>query len=912
MSFDRLGPAEKALLRAASFLAPEPIPLEMFENCPEQTKALVTLWCEESGETVVEKPMRDSLSGLARYSLVSRSDGMFSIHRVQQLILRSRVSQERMPQWHERTRAVLCKYAPDETAESPRTWAIWDVLRPHAEFLIAAFIADERIAPDFDLMGSVGSLLYGKGLFLPSLKVEEVALNVAKRSSGEESKIMADKLLNYGESLRVLDRNEEALKAFQQSIAIREKLDGKDSIRVADALNYEGIAHAALNQDERAEECYRKAVAIYEAKGREDEKYDFAKVLSNLAPLPFRSGNSAEAETLLRKAADLTADTASQKIKPQGAIIIRSKLAQVLAAKGDIDGASGLFDEAIKLMEWFPKESPFREEFFDMYAGFLRSAHKLTEAKSQLDTSIFTAQPQWGSQGIEDAPERRLRDKLRIVEATARLSATATTENGFLDVRQAVADEMQEPPPKPWHPMILKGLTVRDTEQLGFDFLFDTGSETAPVESDQQTTRSLMEFFLSAMAVDEGNQWAASDGTMPRELQGSMLGSELFRQARIVTAFVTYALADGTPTRNAFAETVGRAEFESMCKGCDFVVETWITPGSATVYDGNPVGEWARFGKAGVAHAYVVKNELKIYWQWHVTPKPGGADKPVHEIIVLLDKAFGAHLAPVLQRCVAESKLFGGLRQVHHCMILGTWFKQKYRHHPSVAKFLETGNPNQLTPTVRTISSASRNPGEGIREIDVTATESVWQRAINLNNQALELREEGRAAEAEPLMRGALQIDERLRGPDDPKVAHRLNNLSSLLVMSGRLSEAREHLQRAWSIKQRTSHDITSPRILFVRLTLALLESEPIGQYVGQLRTLAALPEPADHANVTATWGIAHFIEFLKPKLGEHEASFLVALAAAMNDRHKLLALDAFPQWSSQSALPLDTPWPNA
>lgn len=220
-------------------------------------------------------------------------------------------------------------------------------------------------------------------------------------------------------------------------------------------------------------------------------------------------------------------------------------------------------------------------------------------------------------------------------------------------------------------------------------------------------------------------------------------------------------------------------------------------------------------------------------------------------------------------------------------------------------------NPNQLIPTVRTISSASKNTGEGVREIDVTATESVWQRAIDLNNQALKLRQQGRAAEAEPLMREALQIDERLRGPDDPKVAHRLNNLSSLLAISGKLAEAREHLQRAWSIKQRTGHDMTSPRVLFVRLTVALLESKPIGQFVGQLRTLAAMPEPADYANVIATWDIADFIEFLKPKLGEHDSSFLATLVAAMNDRTKLSVLESFHEWHNQPPIPLDTSWPN-
>ena len=55
-------------------------------------------------------------------------------------------------------------------------------------------------------------------------------------------------------------------------------------------------------------------------------------------------------------------------------------------------------------------------------------------------------------------------------------------------------------------------------------------------------------------------------------------------------------------------------------------------------------------------------------------------------------------------------------------------------------------------------------------------------------------------------------------------------------------------------------------------------------------------------------WDIAYFIEFLKPKLGEHHAEFLAALIAALNGRPKLFALDSFPEWRNQPPVPLDTP----
>jgi hypothetical protein len=52
--------------------------------------------------------------------------------------------------------------------------------------------------------------------------------------------------------------------------------------------------------------------------------------------------------------------------------------------------------------------------------------------------------------------------------------------------------------------------------------------------------------------------------------------------------------------------------------------------------------------------------------------------------------------------------------------------------------------------------------------------------------------------------------------------------------------------------------------------------------------------------------GIAYFIEFLKPNLGDHNAEFLTALVAALNDRAKLTELDRFHAWREASPQPLD------
>jgi len=72
--------------------------------------------------------------------------------------------------------------------------------------------------------------------------------------------------------------------------------------------------------------------------------------------------------------------------------------------------------------------------------------------------------------------------------------------------------------------------------------------------------------------------------------------------------------------------------------------------------------------------------------------------------------------------------------------------------------------------------------------------------AVALNDLAALLKDTNRLAEAEPLLRRALAIDEHSFGPDHPDVAIDLNNLAMLLQATNRLAEAEPLLRRALSI----------------------------------------------------------------------------------------------------------------
>ena len=76
--------------------------------------------------------------------------------------------------------------------------------------------------------------------------------------------------------------------------------------------------------------------------------------------------------------------------------------------------------------------------------------------------------------------------------------------------------------------------------------------------------------------------------------------------------------------------------------------------------------------------------------------------------------------------------------------------------------------------------------------------------ALTLNNLAQLLQATNRLAEAEPLFRRALAIDEKSFGPDHPSVGRDFSNLAELLHDTNRLAEAEPLMRRALAIDEKS------------------------------------------------------------------------------------------------------------
>ena len=127
---------------------------------------------------------------------------------------------------------------------------------------------------------------------------------------------------------------------------------------------------------------------------------------------------------------------------------------------------------------------------------------------------------------------------------------------------------------------------------------------------------------------------------------------------------------------------------------------------------------------------------------------------------------------------------------------------------------------------------------------------------VALNSLALLLHDTNRLAEAEPLMRRALAIDEQSFGAEHPSVAIDLNNLAQLLKATNRLAEAESLMRRALAIREQ-SYGPEHPRVAIALNNLAVLlqDTDRLAEAEPLMRRAMAIDEQSygpEHPRVAA------------------------------------------------------------
>jgi tetratricopeptide (TPR) repeat protein len=345
-TFRQLSPTAAAILRLTAYLAPDPIPLEMFENGARFVEEGVRLLRKESRRKAQPKPVREGIAELSAYSMITREDETFTVHRMVQEVLRTRILEERRREWIERASQLVNEFSPFD-ADDVRTWPIWNLLRPHAA-VVLRYADEAQIAkPTSRLMSQMYLYLATRGLnaeaeplIRRSLAIEEV-LNPTSSET-------AIRLNNLAALLQDTNRLAEAEPLMRRVVEIMEANLSPNHPNIATALNNLAQLLRATNRLVEAEPLMRRALKIDEDSLGPDHP-DVARDLNNLALLLQITNRLAEAEPLMRRALKINENSFGQG-HPQVARALNN-LALLLQATNRLAEAEPLMRRAVEIIE---------------------------------------------------------------------------------------------------------------------------------------------------------------------------------------------------------------------------------------------------------------------------------------------------------------------------------------------------------------------------------------------------------------------------------------------------------------------------------------------------------------------------------------------------------------------------------
>jgi tetratricopeptide (TPR) repeat protein len=431
-TFDRLKPFAKAMLRLAAFLAPDPIPLAMFEEGSGIVSDAVKLLVGKKAAAHGASPMLDAIGSLAAYCLITRQEKTFTVHRMVQEVIRTQVPPKERRAWIEKTLHVVNGYAPEES-DDVRTWPVLDVLRPHAE--VVAGLADDAgiVEPTTRLMSVLGTFLHYKGLYKEAERWKRRALEIDEASFGPDHPEVATDLNNLAQLLKATNRLSEAEPMMRRALEIGEASFGSDHPEVATDLNNLAGLLKDTNRLSEAEPLYRRALEIDEASFGPHHP-NVARDLNNLALLLKATNRLSEAEPMMRRVLEI-GEASFGPDHPTVAIRLNN-LAGLLQATNRLSEAEPMAHRALEIDEAsFGPDHPNVARDLNNLALLLQATNRLPEAEPLYRRALEIDEASFGPDHPNVA--RDLNNLALLLQDTNRLSEAEPLYRRALEIDEA-------------------------------------------------------------------------------------------------------------------------------------------------------------------------------------------------------------------------------------------------------------------------------------------------------------------------------------------------------------------------------------------------------------------------------------------------------------------------------------------
>jgi tetratricopeptide (TPR) repeat protein len=253
-------PAAIDLLSLCAWLAPEPIPLDLFTSHTDRLPAPLA--------SAVADPltMADIVGALVDYSLVRRTDSGLLLHRLVQAVIRHSATDR--PQHPLAVVLALLRTALPKGIDSvPNSWPRWQQLLPHILTATNHHDDTQPVAAD-----DVAWLLDRASLYLSFIGPDEASLTLSERALRIRESLhdpndpqVAATLHNLGWQLEDLAQWAAARPLLERALRIREDHYGPDHPDVAATLTGLGSVLHGLGDSVAAESMLKRALSIYEA-----------------------------------------------------------------------------------------------------------------------------------------------------------------------------------------------------------------------------------------------------------------------------------------------------------------------------------------------------------------------------------------------------------------------------------------------------------------------------------------------------------------------------------------------------------------------------------------------------------------------------------------------------------------------
>jgi tetratricopeptide (TPR) repeat protein len=255
-SFAELREDARALLRLLCWLSTEPAPRGLF-----RTQEAADLVCARLDVPRVK--LLPALKELGDYSLVRQGgEDTVQIHRLVQEVTRARLpAAEERRVWLADCLGVVDAFATGNPHE-PRTWAIWEPLRPHV-LAVADWAEDVNLAePTGRLLSQLGVLLLRKAAHAEADACMRRALRLRAAHFGPRSAEVAGIEGNLGTIAERLDQLAEAEQHYGNALAIFQELQLGGSTEAANVLNNLAALYVGMNRFDEAAATMQQVMAI--------------------------------------------------------------------------------------------------------------------------------------------------------------------------------------------------------------------------------------------------------------------------------------------------------------------------------------------------------------------------------------------------------------------------------------------------------------------------------------------------------------------------------------------------------------------------------------------------------------------------------------------------------------------------